>query len=235
MLLPYYSIGSDSGTIEAALHFEFSYTFKPVLIGRPDQQLPVIHSREEGKIDPAVWSIKSLKYSGVSYPWVRAEGIIKSLFTRALIRNNRCLVPANGFFIKTPAGIYFIYYPKERVLTLCAICKMYTDPDTRKTATTFSLISRPSHSKLSHLTGRMPLIIRPSDRRKFLKKEIPLMDITRILRKDNNLDVNGTQVNPWMFHKENPTKKDFMAIGNKLYKARPFPEKAILGNFYYQS
>jgi hypothetical protein len=59
------------------------------------------------------------------------------------------------------------------------------------------------------------------------------MDITRILKKDNKLDVNGFPINPELFCKKNVTKNDFIVSGDKLYKAKVFPEKAILGSYYY--
>ena len=233
MLLPNYSIGSHFRSIEAALSFEFSYAFEPVFISRPNQYLPVIFSSEEGKINPSIWGIRSNKSETMLLLWVRMEGIIKNMHTRVLIRNNRCLVPANGFFIRSGTSTYFIYYPGEKVVTFGAVWQMHKDRETGKMSTTFSMISCPAQERIAHLTSRMPLLILPSSRRKFLKKEIPLMDITRILKKDNKLEVNGFPIDPELFCKKNVTKNDFIASGDKLYKKKVFPEKAILGSYYY--
>jgi putative SOS response-associated peptidase YedK len=231
--LPFYAIGSDTKSIEEILSFEFSYAFKPVFIGAPKQKLPVIFSRELGKIEHARWGIKSTKNNFGVFPWVRMEGIIKNIHTRALIRANRCLIPANGFFISSGSNRFFIYFPKEKVVTFGAIWKMQREEDSDAKSLTFSIISCPTQGRISQLTNRMPLVINPYNRRKFIKKENPLMDITRILKKDNKLDFNGFLVDPKLFNKVNISKWDFKPIGERLFKSKQFPEKAILGSYYY--
>jgi putative SOS response-associated peptidase YedK len=231
--MPFYSIGSDTRSIEETLSFEFSYTFKPVILCAPKERLPVIFTREQGKIEHAKWGIQSAKNNSWIFPWVRMEGIIKNMHSRALIRTNRCLVPANGFFISTGTSKYFIYFPKEKVVTFGAIWNMQKEKDSESQFYTFSIISCPAQGKISQLTNRMPLVIHPYHRRKFLKRESPLMDITRILKKDHILDMNGFMIEPELFNKENISRKDFRPVGEKLFKTKQFPEKAILGSYYY--
>jgi putative SOS response-associated peptidase YedK len=231
--LPNYSIGSDFRTIEKILSYEFSYAFDPVFLTHANQRLPIIFSSENGKIDQAVWGMSSDKSKSMIYPWVRMEGIIKNVHSRALIRNNRCLIPANGFFIRNKTDIYFIYFPDEKVITFGAVWKPCKDNDTDNQYITFSIISSPASGKIGQLTQRNPLIIHPVNRRKFLKKEKPLMDITRILKKDHKLDFNGFAINPGLFHKNNISKSDFYPVGGMLNRGNKFPEKAILGSYYY--
>jgi putative SOS response-associated peptidase YedK len=233
LLLPFYSIGSDTRSIEESLSFEFSYTFKPVILCKPQQSLPVIFSNDHEKIEHARWGIKSTRDDSGIFPWVRMEGIIKNIHTRTLIRKNRCLIPANGFFIRKGRSKYFIYFPKEKIITFGAIWKIYRAKESEKQLPAFSIISCPSQGKISQLSNRMPLVINPYHRRKFLKDESPLMDITRILKKDNILDFNGFSVDPALFSKKNISRKDFRPEGKRLYMTRPFPEKAILGSYYY--
>ena len=231
--MPFYSIGSDTRSIEETLSFEFSYTFKPVILCTPKERLPVIFTREHGKIEHAKWGIQSVKNNSGVFPWVRMEGIIKNMHTRALIRTNRCLVPANGFFISTGTSKYFIYFPKEKVVTFAAIWNMQKEKDSESQNYNFSIITCPTQGKISQLSNRMPLVINPSHRRKFIKRESALMDITRILKKDHILDINGFLVNPGLFNKRNISRKDFRPVGERLLKTKPFPEKAILGSYYY--
>lgn len=230
--MPNYSIGSDYHSIEETLSCEFIYSFKPVFICKKTQRLPIIFSYEDKKIDHALWGNKSGKSTIQVFPWARSEGIIKNLHSRTLIRNNRCLVPANGFFIRNLNKTYFIYFPKDKIITFGAIWKIQQNEDNINQFITFSIISCPANGKISKLTHRIPLVIHPSDRRKFLKKEKPLMEITRILKKDLKLDFNGLSVNSELFLKKNISKMDF-TTGEKLYAAKKFPEKAILGSYYY--
>ena len=233
LLLPFYAIGSDIRLIEEILSFEFSYNFKPAILCTPLQHLPVIFSREHGKIEQARWGIQSIKNNSRIYPWVRMEGIIKNMHTRRLIRTNRCLIPANGFFISTGTNKYFIYFPKEKVVTFGAICKIQKEENSEDRIYTYSIISSPAYEKISPFSNRVPLVVNAYDRRKFLKKESPLMDITRILKKDNKLDINGFLVDPALFNKRNISRRDFEPLGEKLFKLKQFPEKAILGSYYY--
>jgi len=233
LLLPFYSLGSDFRSIEDALSFEFAFAYKPVFICSPNQHLPVIFYSEERKIDQAIWGIQSQMANSKSFPWVRMEGIIKNIHTRTLIRKNRCLIPANGFFIQVQSEKYFIYFPKEKVVTFGAVWKLQKDKDSDRQSINYSIISCQAQGKINKLSNRIPLVIHKSNRRKFLKKENPLMDISRILKKDNKLDFNGFSVNPEIFYKTNISKRDFIPSGEKLYKAKQFPEKAILGSYYY--
>jgi putative SOS response-associated peptidase YedK len=195
LLLPNYSIGSKFKEIEETLSYEFSYSFVPAYVTRKNQLLPVILDHSEGKIEQARWGTGNALKQSTVYPWVRAEGIIKKTQTRILIRNNRCLIPANGFFInKKNEGTYFIYFPKNKIVTFGGIWRSLKENEMGKPVIVFSLISCASFGKISALTNRIPVVIHPGARRKFLKKDIPLMDITGILRKENNLDFNGIPI-----------------------------------------
>ncbi len=234
LILPNYSIGSDFKSIEAALSYEFSYTFKPLYITKTNQALPIIIDQEKGKIEQAIWGLRGSSKAQKIYPWIRSEGIIKKQPTRALIRHNRCLIPANGFFIQhAPGNNYFIYFPKNKIITFGGIWKILKDKELNIQTTVFAIISCPSNGKISGLTNRVPLVIHPGARRNFLKKEKPLMDITRLLKKENNLDFNGVPVSSEIFRKPDISKSDFLRSKQKLLKNREFPEKSILGSYYY--
>jgi len=234
LLLPNYSIGSNFKLIEAELSYEFSYTFVPTYVTKKNQVLPAVLNHDGGKIEQAQWGIKNTIDQSKVYPWVREEGIIKNKYTRTLIRNNRCLIPANGFFInKNHESIYFIYFPKNKIITFGGIWKSMKENEMNSQIFVFSIISCPSYGSIAHLTPRIPVVIHPSARRKFLKKEKPLMDITRILKKGNNLDFNGIPVPPEFLQKPDISKRDFHQSGERLLKSREFPEKSILGSYYY--
>jgi putative SOS response-associated peptidase YedK len=234
LLLPNYSIGSNFRQIEETLSYEFSYNFIPSYVTRKDQLLPIILDHNEGKIDQAKWGIRNkIKHSNI-YPWVRAEGIIKNIHTRILIRNNRCLIPANGFFInKNNESTYFIYFPKNKIVTFGGIWRSLKENEMDRPIIVFSIISCAAYGKISALTNRIPVIIHPAARRKFVKKNIPLMDITRILRKEGNLEYNGIPIPPDLLSKSDISGRDFHISGERLLRNREFPEKSILGSYYY--
>lgn len=233
LLLPNYAIGSDSRSIEEKLSFEFSYTFTPVLITGTGQSLPVIFSREDGKIDQAKWGLRSFRNKNHLFPWIRSEGIIRGLHSRVLIRKQRCLVPANGFFIRRGEKIYFVYFPKEKVVTFGGVWQLNTSADQNTSWISFALISCPATGMISQFTPRMPFIVHGGNLRKYLNKEIPLMDISRILKKELKLEFNGFPLDPGIFHRKDLSRKDFRPSGERLLQSVKFPEKAILGSYYY--
>lgn len=235
LLLPNYSIGSKFKEIEESLSFEFSYNFVPAYVTREGQSLPVILNHYEGKIEQARWGTGGSRQQFIAYPWVRAEGIIKKAHSRILIRKNRCLIPANGFFInKKNESTYFIYFPKNKIVTFGGIWRSCKENEMDKPHIIFSIISCASNGKISALTNRIPVVVHTGARRKFLKKDIPLMDITGMLRKENNMEYNGIPVSQDLLCKSDVSGKDFHISGEKWLKNREFPEKSILGSYYYQ-
>ena len=232
--MPNYSIGSDFKSIEAALSYEFSYAFQASYVTKTNQVLPIIIDQEKGIIEQAIWGLRGSTNAQKIFPWIRSEGIIKKQPTRSLIRHNRCLIPANGFFIQhTPGKSYFIYFPKNKIITFGGIWKILRDNELKKETIIFAIISCPSYGGISSLTQRVPLVIHQGARRNFLKKEKPLMDITGLLKKENNLDFNGVPVSSEIFRKPDISKSDFLRSKQKLLKNREFPEKSILGSYYY--
>ena len=224
LILPNYSIGSDFKSIEAALSYEFSYTFTASYVTKTNQALPIIIDQEKGEIEQAIWGLRGSSEAQKIFPWIRSEGIIIKQPTRSLIRHNRCLIPANGFFIRhTSDNSYFIYFPKNKIITFGGIWKPLKDKKLNIEAMVFAIISCPSYGKISSLTQRVPLVVHPGARRNFLKKEKPLMDITRLLRKENNLDFNGIPVSSEIFRKPDISKIDFLRSKRRLLKNREFP------------
>jgi len=245
MLLPYYSIGSSADKIEKELIAEFKQHFKPAYISKPNMYLPIILPESIDKIFHGYWGINNTKEGmnnakKTSIIWVRKEGILKNRNTRAPIRNQRCLIPSNGFFVKHEEKYFFIYFPKEPVITLAGIYQF--DQVRRKNETLtlldhpdirFILLTKSSSPRFSKITSRMPVIISRGSRRKFLNLKKPMMDITHLLQREINLDFNGIEVSPELFMKKSPGKPDFHRKTLKLYAVQKFPQKEILGSLYY--
>jgi len=231
MLLPFYSIGSDTVRIEDQLNAEFTMHFEPAYVASPAMNLPVILTGSTAKIIPGTWGIPGPK--GSLKIWFRSEGIIKNKDTRFGIRRNRCLIPANGFFIGHKEKYYFIYFPAEPVITLAGIFRNGKKSKEAPENCHFAMLIKSSSSKMAGLTSNVPVIITSGSRRKYLNGERPLMDITHLLQREIKQDFNGIEILPDILIKKHPQKADFYLRHSKIFPAQKFPEKEILGSYYY--
>lgn len=229
--MPFYSLGSDATSIENQLTAELTMHFDPVFVARPAMELPFIPSDAFGKVFPGIWGIPNPK--GLMDIWYPSEGIIKNRITRLGIRKRRCLIPANGFFIRFKRKYYFIYFPDEPVITLAGIYQHCKDPDRTSENYNFTLLLKSPVSRLGEMTTRAPVIITAGSRRKYLNSQRPLMDITHLLQREIRMNLKGIEILPEVLIKKNPEKADFLIKQNKLFPAQKFPEKEILGSYYY--
>lgn len=231
MLLPYYAIGSEADKIEKGLTAEFMQHFDPVFVSKTGMSLPIILPDETARLVFAIWGIPGKKTFRI--PWISSAGIVKNRNTRFMIRKQRCLVPANGIYVKTPDAYYFIYIPKIPVFTLGGIFTIRQQHETGHQVIEFSIVTHPVSTGLGKLAPDMPLIISGSSRRKYLNRERPLMDITQMMNRETKLKFNGLKVSPEIFSKKNPGKSDFNKNGQKFVNRQKFPEKEILGSYYF--
>jgi len=192
--------------------------------------LPMILPQSIGKIDLGNWGIYTTKKQ--IKLWFESEGIIKNKPTRVLIRKQRCLIPANGFFIKHNQNYFFMYFPDQPVITMAGLYSVDNQSENKKHTYQFAILTKPAMNKISSYTSRMPLIISSGTRRKFLNQNRPLMDITRLFQKEERLPINGVEVSSKLFFKENINRDDFYSNCRKIYSAKRFPGKEIFGNYY---
>lgn len=231
MLLPFYSIGSDAVSIENRLTAELTMHFDPVYVARPGMALPFIPSDAFGKLIPGIWGIPNHK--GSPHIWNPSEGVLKNRTTRMGIRKCRCLIPVNGFFICYQKKYYFIYCPDEPVITLAGIYQVHKNQERIPLNPHFTILVKCAASKLSGITSRSPVIITAGSRRKYINSERPLMDITQLLQREIRMNFNGVEIHPDLLIKENPGRTDFHRKPDKLFPEQKFPDKEILGSYYY--
>jgi putative SOS response-associated peptidase YedK len=231
MLLPYYSIGSEAVRIENQLTAEFTMHFDPVFVGKSGLELPIIQPDSIGKIISGIWGMPSLK--GSLKTWFKSEGIVKNRDSRLAIRKNRCLIPANGFFVEHDEKYYFIFFPAEPVITMAGIYLYRKKSQDGPEDCHFAILTQTASSRMSRLTSVVPVIISAGSRRKYLNRQRPLMDITCLLQKEFKREFNGIEILRNVFVKKQPGKTDFCQKHSKLYPLNKFPEKEILGSYYY--
>ncbi|UXI70528.1 SOS response-associated peptidase family protein [Tahibacter amnicola] len=80
----------------------------------------------------------------------------------------RCLVPASGWVVPTPQGMYAVRIEGQPA-TLAGIVSRYHDASTpARTALTFALVTVDPEKPIRHLCSEMPAVIRPGMRETWL-------------------------------------------------------------------
>lgn len=116
----------------------------------------------------------------------KSESIFDKTTWQSVIRTQRCLVPANGFYEwQTADGKkqpYFIHLPDNKLFAFAGVYGSWTDPDGREWGT-FAIVTTESNDDVSHLTDRMPILVHKDDEATWLDPTIydatSLYDIMR--------------------------------------------------------
>lgn len=141
--------------------------------------LPVTLNNDAESIVAARWKLlpfwvkneeEAKKYANTLN--AESESIFEKASYKSYIGKNRGLLYVTGFYephkvkgVKETEN-YFIYQPKQEILTLGIVYSDFTDQDTGETYPTFSIITTPANPLLQEIHNvkkRMPLII-PEDK-----------------------------------------------------------------------
>ncbi len=145
--------------------------------------LPVSTSETPNIVQPGIWKllpqwvkndVEARKYANTLN--ATAEEIFEKASYKNYITRNRCLVWVDGFFephhpdAKTTIP-YYIYSADGNPFSLGGVYSNWVNQDTGEVIKTFSIITTPANELLGQIHNekkRMPLIISPSDREKWL-------------------------------------------------------------------
>jgi putative SOS response-associated peptidase YedK len=142
-----------------------------VIRRHPDTNQPVLSALQWGLIP-----------SGANDPKIalqlinaRAETVVTTDVFRAAYRYRRCLIPVDGFYEWKklwPAGKqpYAIGMENGQPVTLAGLWEHWKSPD-GEWVRTFTIITIQSNKFVADLSDRMPLIIEPKDRGRWMSEE----------------------------------------------------------------
>jgi len=117
-----------------------------------------------------------------------AKGIITKPSFRKPIRSQRCLVLADCFIegtVKEKLSKPYVVYLKDnqRPFAFAGIWDTWLNKDTGELIKSFSIITTVANELLQKLPHhRSPVILRQKDEQKWLNPELPLSDVTRLLK-----------------------------------------------------
>ncbi len=144
-------------------------------------QLVVVENRDgDREARTMTWGLtprwaKDAARKGPSPINARAEGISDKPMFRNLLRNRRCLVPANGFYEWKNLGDhkqpYYVSIPDEPVFSFAGLYDAWKADDEQVVAS-YTIITTAANSLMSGIHQRMPVILHRDDEEEWLDRSI---------------------------------------------------------------
>jgi putative SOS response-associated peptidase YedK len=114
----------------------------------------------------------------------RSESVATLPAFRESFRSRRCLIPADGFYEwmvreagdaaarkgKPPKDPFWIHRPDQRPFTFAGLWERWRSPQGERLQT-FTILTTRANDRLRSLHDRMPVVIRPEDRRAWLSED----------------------------------------------------------------
>lgn len=161
--------------------FQSLWDFQPNWNAAPSQLLPVIVNAEDGLLmQPMSWGLIPAWTKAGEKPKVtpinaRSETVSEKPMFRNLIRRQRCLVPANGFYEWKRAGSskqpYYIHLTQAPLMLFAGLYDVHATDDGER-AGSYTILTGPSNHLMEEIHDRQPIIIRPDDVELWMDAEI---------------------------------------------------------------
>jgi putative SOS response-associated peptidase YedK len=107
----------------------------------------------------------------------RAETVTTASAFKKAFEKRRCLLPVDGFFEWKKVGKekrpYMIAMADGQPFTLAGLWENWKDPDSSEWVRTFTIITTDANELVAKLHDRMPVVIAPEDRERWLKGPEP--------------------------------------------------------------
>lgn len=172
----------------------------------PSQTMPVI---TENGLEMMRWGLipKWAKDEKMGYKLInaRSESVFEKPMWKGLIKKQRCLIPANGFYEWQKEGSkkqpFYIHFPDERIFSFAGLWETWNHNG--KEWDTYSILTTRPNNEMESIHDRMPVILHKEDEDQWMAAETE-EDITALLEPYTNgvletykvsADVNAVKVN----------------------------------------
>ena len=172
---------------QMSLHLPRSYNVAPT------DEMPVVvePTEEEREALMMKWGLvpRWTKPGGKKPPTpfnARAESLSEKPMFRNLIKNRRCLVPANGFYEWNQVGgakqPYYITLPDEPMFAFAGLYDEFADED-GEVLRSYTVITTEPNELMAELHNRMPVILHRDDEEEWLDPDVTEpRQVERLLR-----------------------------------------------------
>lgn len=165
------------------------FEFEPRYNAAPTQILPIILNESPHQLSMLRWGLipswAKDRAIGNKMLNARAETVLEKPAFRNAFQKRRCLIPVNGFYEwkKTPHGKipHHITHTTESVMTFAGLWEFWHDPEGRELRT-FTILTTEPNEIMAPIHDRMPVIISPADRAKWLDSGTPIEELVAMLK-----------------------------------------------------
>lgn len=166
----------------------------------PSTYNPVIIRNSPNKIAMMKWGL--IPFWAKSYKIVtgfinaRSEGILNKTSFRKPIREQRCLIPATGFFewkrlkleTKEEKVPFYIRLKENRLFSFAGIYDVWCDSKNNKTFS-YAIITTSANKTMQRVHDRMPVILKADDEYKYLDKGTNINTVLSLLKPFDDKDM----------------------------------------------
>lgn len=164
-------------------------SLKPRYNISPFQQIPVIVGQSPNSLRWMRWGLVPSWAKGEEFGLklinVRSESALKKPMFKPMLNDQRCLIPATGFYEWQREGArkrpYHIRLRGTDHFAMAGIFDTWTEGG--KELVTCSILTTEANEALSEVHDRMPVILRRSAEKQWLAKEVLSEDVLRSLFK----------------------------------------------------
>ena len=109
---------------------------------------------------------------------LKAESVITKLGFKKSFKSQRCLIPANGFYLSS----HFISIVDRPLFSFAGIYDIWTEPVSGHEVYSYAIITVESNSTVKFISDRMPLILRQESEQTWLDPRTPTFKFESLLR-----------------------------------------------------
>jgi putative SOS response-associated peptidase YedK len=198
-----YSITLASEVLAEKLSVDVPDFYKPRYNAAPTQLLPVITSNAPAGISLFYWGTSpewsKNKIPGEKIINVGIEAIEEKPALQRAMKKNRCLIPADGFYVWRKVGKkttipYRFFSTHNETFSFAGMWEEFEDTDGNEIQT-FKLITAPANAPLLSFTERMPVMFNKEQSALWLAAPEGT-DFLTMLKSSNGISLNNYPVSP---------------------------------------
>ena len=167
--------------------------FPMIFNASPGMDLPVITSEQPKKIQKKRWGLipSFAKDPTIGQKMInaRSETIQEKPSFRKSFQNNRCLIPATGFFewkkVDRNKQPYFIHLNDSELFSFAGIWSQWIDPKTDTAIDSFSIVTKEAEESIRDIHKRMPVMLHPNEKSIWLEQNSSTKDLKDLINRDH--------------------------------------------------
>lgn len=199
-----YSLTLSADAVQARFVVDVPEYYKPRYNACPTQLLPVVTSADRNGLSrfywgkPPIWAKnKSLSERIIN---LRAESLVDKPRLRKTLLENRCIVPADGFYIWRQTGTreripYRFTLQQEGPFSFPGIWEEFED-EAEQMVHTFTIITWATPDQLPGKEEVMPVLLDNALENIWLDTDADEQELTNMLLKPNKLSLKSYTVSP---------------------------------------